>query len=159
MNQNPSADRDQQLPRHQRPDGVDDDTVAAVGKLSEALEKVEEARGLLYAFHRLCGSADLSLGEAVAELRASGHAAPAELLERELVGRNILEGRWSFQVVEEYDDTYWSVFRDLERRVRVDLMSGRRHVFEAEMKEDRRSHGLRHHEAVPADGSSPPAGT
>ena len=143
-----------QLASHQRPRGVDDGTVAAVGKLSEALEKVEEARGHLYAFHRLCGSADLSLGEAVDELRAAGHRAAAELLEGELVGRNILEGRWSYQVVEEYDDTYWSRFRELEARVRDELMAGRRHVFEAEMKEDRRSHGRRHHEAVPDDGGS-----
>ncbi|MFP5415683.1 MAG: hypothetical protein ACLGHZ_02210 [Actinomycetes bacterium] len=146
------VDREQQLPAHQRPRGVDDATVAAVGKLSEALEKVEEARGHLYAFHRLCGSADLTLGEAVEELRAAGHPGAADLLERDLIGRNILEGRWSYQVVEEYDDTYWSVFRASEARVRGELMGGRRHVFEAEMKEDRRSHGVRHHESVPDDG-------
>ena len=75
------------------------------------------------------------------------------------MGRNIVEGRWSYQVVEEYDDTYWSVFRDLEARVRDELMGGRRHIFEAEMKEDRRTHGVRHHEAVPDDGGpQSPAG-
>lgn len=158
MNQQQGVDREKQLPAHQRPDGVDDRTVAALGRLSEALEKVEEARGHLYAFHRLCGSADLTLGEAVDDLRAAGHVAAADLLERELVGRNIIEGRWSYQVVEEYDDTYWSAFRDLEDRVRGELMGGRRHVFEAEMKEDRRSPGRRHHEAVPDDSGaqSPP---
>lgn len=151
MNQEPTSNREKQLATHQRPRGVDTDTVAAVGKLSEALEKVEEARGHLYAFHRLCGSADLSLGDAVDDLRAASHLDLADLLERELVGRNILEGRWSYQVVEEYDDTYWSIFRDLEARVRGELMDGRRHIFESEMKEDRRSHGVRHHEAVPDD--------
>ena len=144
--------QEQPLEEHRRPEGVDDATVAAVGKVSEALEKVEDARGHLYAFHRLCGSADLALGDAVDELRAAGHHQLADLLQSELIGRNILEGRWSFQVVEEYDDTYWSVFRRLEARVRDELMAGRRHVFEAEMKEDRRSHGVRHHESVPQDG-------
>jgi len=158
MDREPAVDREHQLEEHRRPDGVDDATVAAVGKLSEALEMAEEARGHLYAFHRLCGSADLALGEAVDGLRAAGHRRAAELLERELVGRNIIEGRWSYQVVEEYDDTYWSAFRDLEARVRAELMAGRRHIFEAEMKEDRRSHGLRRHEAVPDDSGpqSPP---
>ena len=151
MNQEPAVDREKQLAEHRRPGGVDDGTVSGVGKLSEALEKVEEARGHLYAFHRLCGSADLTLGESVDELRAAGHSGIADELERELVGRNILEGRWSYQVVEEYDDTYWSAFRALEARVRADLMDGRRHIFESEMKEDRRSHGRRHHEAVPDD--------
>ncbi|MGV8909464.1 MAG: hypothetical protein ACOH1Y_10815 [Propionicimonas sp.] len=158
MNQGPVVDREKQLAAHRRPAGVDDDTVGGVGKLSEALEKVEEARGHLYAFHRLCGSADLALGEAVDQLRVAGHSEIADVLERELVGRNILEGRWSYQVVEEYDDAYWSLFRDLEARVRAELMDGRRHIFESEMKEDRRSHGRRHHEAVPDDSGpqSPP---
>ena len=47
-----------------RPD-LDDDTVAALGKLSESLETVEQARGLLYGFHQLTGKADLLLQEAV----------------------------------------------------------------------------------------------
>ncbi len=28
-----------------------------------------------------------------------------------MVGRNIAEGRWSFQLVEEFDDGYWSELR------------------------------------------------
>jgi hypothetical protein len=147
----PSPDRP--APEHQRPDGTDDATVAALGKLSEALEVVEEARGHLYAFHRRCGTADLTLGEAVDQLREAGHADLADRVEDELVGRNVLEGRWSFQVVEEYDDAYWSAFRQLEQAARDELVAGRRHLFEAEMKEDRRTSGRRHHEATP---SSPP---
>jgi hypothetical protein len=142
-------------PEHQRPDGVDDATVAALGKLSEAFEVVEEARGLLYAFHRRCGTADLTLGEAVDQLREAGHADLADRVEDELVGRNVLEGRWSFQIVEEYDDTYYSAFRDLEHSARDELAAGRRHLFEAEMKEDRRTNGRRHHEATATDTAHP----
>jgi hypothetical protein len=135
-------------PEHRRPDGVDDATVAALGKLSEAFEVVEEARGHLYAFHRRCGTADLTLGEAVDQLRDAGQGDLADRIERDLVGRNVLEGRWSFQVVEEYDETYYSAFRDLEQAAREELADGRRHLFEAEMKEERRTHGRRHHEAT-----------
>jgi hypothetical protein len=142
------------LPEHQRPDGVSDATVSALGKLSEALEAVEAARGHLYAFHRLCGTADLTLGTAVEELREAGHAELADRVEHELVGRNIIEGRWSFQLVESYDDTYYSPFKDLEREARDQLVQGRRHLYEAEMKEDRRTHGARHHEATPQDPST-----
>ena len=138
-------------PAHQRPDGVDDATVEALGKLSEALEVVEEARGLLYAFHRRCGTADLTLGESVDLLRDAGQTDLADRIERELVGRNILAGRWSFQVVEEYDDGYYATFRQLERAARDELASGRRHLYEARMKEDRRTHGAPGHEATPAD--------
>jgi hypothetical protein len=134
---------------HQRPAGTADDTVEALGKLSEALEVVEQARGFLYGFHRLTGKADLTLGEAVAAFRKAGHSELADRLERDLVGRNVIEGRWTFQIVEDYDDNYWDAFRSAERGAREQLSEGKRHLFEAEMKEDRRTHGLRHHEARP----------
>ncbi len=138
---------------HARPPGTSDATVAALGKLSEALEVVEEARGYLYAFHRRCGTADLTLGEAVDQLRDAGHGELADAVESDLVGRNILAGRWSFQVVEEYDDGYYATFRRHERRAREELMAGRRHVFEAEMKEDERTAGHPGHEATPEEAS------
>ena len=141
--------RETPAPEHQRPDGVGDDTVEALGKLSEALETIEHARGLLYGFHRLSGRADLLLGEAVDQLEEAGHGDLAARLQEELVGRNVLAGRWTFQVVEEYDAGYWSAFRDLEQAARDELVEGKKHLFEAEMKEDRRTHGAPHHEATP----------
>jgi hypothetical protein len=128
---------------------VGDETVEAVGSVSEALEYVERARGHLYSFHQLMGHADLLLGEACDKLRDAGHAEVADRLAADLVGRNVLNGRWTFQLVEEFDDDYWSVFRDHERRVRDELQGGARHVFEAEMKERRRTHGRSGHEAHP----------
>ncbi len=149
-----SSDRqDRPAPRHQRPEGVSDDTVEALGKLSEALEAVEEARGSLYAFHRLSGHADLQAGEAADMLRDAGHGELADRIETALVGRNVVEGRWTFQLVEEYDEGYYATFRGLERDARDALVEGRPHLFEAEMKEDRRTHGRRHHEATPVDGA------
>ena len=138
-------------PEHRRPDGVDDETVAATGKLSEALEYVERARGHLYSFHQLMGHADLLLGEASDALSDAGHDALAQRLETDMIGRNIAQGRWTFQLVEEFDDGYWTVLRDHERAVRNELLDGRRHVFEAEMKEQRRTHGRSGHEARPTE--------
>lgn len=134
---------------HQRPEGTSDKTVEALGKISEALEAIEIARGHLYTFHRLSGTADLTLGQGVEQLREAGHDELADLIDRELVGRNVLDGRWTFQVVEEYDDGYYADFKRLEKQARDELVGGRRHLFEAEMKEDRRTHGLPHHTARP----------
>ena len=134
---------------HLRPDGISDATIAAVGKVTEALEWVERARGHLYEFHQLAGHADLLLGEAADELRDAGHVAEADRLVEELVGRNVLEGRWSFQIVEEYDDIYWGPFREAEAAVRGSLVGGRRHLYESAMKEARRTRGRRHHEGRP----------
>jgi hypothetical protein len=128
-------------------DEYDAATVEAVGKLSEALETVERARGHLYSFHQLTGHADLQLGDAVDQLREAGHAEVADRLARELVGRNVIPGHWTFQIMEEYDDTYWSLFRAQEQQVREQLTGGRRHLFEAGMKEDRRTHGHPDHAA------------
>ena len=136
---------------HRRPDGLDDATVEALGKLSEALEVVEDARGHLYAFHRLTGTADLALGEAVEQLRDAGHPELADRIGTELVGRNVIPGQWTFQIVEAYDDGYYALFHDLEREAREQLAAGRRHLYEAEMKEDRRTHGAPGHEATPED--------
>jgi hypothetical protein len=135
--------------RHTRPEGMDDATIDAVGAVSEALEWVERARGELYAFHQLMGRADLLLGEACDKLRDAGHGDVADRLEKEVVGRNVLYGRWTFQIVEDFDDNYWSVFRDHERRVRDELQQGKRHIFESEMKERRRSRGNPGHERRP----------
>jgi len=132
-----------------RPEGVDDDTVEAVGSLSEALEYVERARGHLYSFHQLMGHADLLLGETCDKLRSADHDAIAERLQSEIVGRNVIYGRWTFQIVEEFDDSYWSLLREHEQAVRAELMDGNRHVFEAEMKERRRTRGRPGHEATP----------
>ncbi|PPF09640.1 hypothetical protein [Rathayibacter rathayi] len=149
-----SSSHDHPDSAHLRPEGLDDATVAALGKLSEALETLEHARGLLYGFHRLTGAADLALGEAVDALRDAGHAGVAERIDAELVGRNVIEGRWSFQIVEDYDDSYYAAFREQERAARDELAGGARHLFESEMKEDRRTGGRRrHHESRPESGS------
>ena len=134
---------------HVRPDGVDDLTVEALGNISEALEAIEIARGHLYTFHRLSGTADFTLGKGVQQLREAGHDGLAERFEKELVGRNVLEGRWTFQIVEEYDDGYYDLFRSLEKEARDALVGGRRHLYEAELKEDRRTQGRSGHEARP----------
>jgi hypothetical protein len=110
---------------HTRPDGVDDDTVAAVGKLSEALEWVERARGRLYDFHKLMGRADVLFCDAADALEAAGHRAEAEAVRRDVVGRNVLDGQWTFQVVVEFDDLYYDAVRACDTLVCDRLMDGR----------------------------------
>jgi hypothetical protein len=121
-------------------------TVDALGRLSAALEVIEEARGMLYGFHRLTGRADFQLDDAVVALREAGHGEWADRVERELIGRNVLPGRWTFQVIEEYDDGYYAEFRDLERAAREALAGGARHGYEARLKDERRTHGRPGHE-------------
>ncbi|GIE92753.1 hypothetical protein [Paractinoplanes rishiriensis] len=128
-------------------DEPDELTVQALGKLSEALETVERARGHLYSMHQLTGTADFQLDEAVSLFMQAGHEDTAERIQRELIGRNVTPGHWTFQLVEEYDDGYYADFRAIERAARDELAQGRRHLHEAELKERRRTHGRAGHEA------------
>jgi len=120
-------------------DDAKDLAVQTAGTMTEALETLERARGHLYAFHQLVGEADLQLDDVLAGLRELGASELAHGLEQELVGRNVLPDRWTYQVVEEFDDGYWSVFRAHERAVRDALVDGRRHLHEARMKARRQT--------------------
>jgi hypothetical protein len=95
------------------------------------------------------GEADLALDDALASLHECGASELAERLRTDLVGRNVLPGRWTYQVIEEFDEGYWEVFRAHEEAVRDALTGGRRHVFEAEMKQRRRTHGRPGHQMRP----------
>lgn len=130
--------------------GIDRATIEAVGKLSEAMETVEVARGHLYAFHQLSGHADFQVGDAVERLRGAGHRDLADRLERELVGRNVLPGRWTFQVVEDYAATYYEPFLRFDAEAR-ELVGGFHHLYEAGLKRERRTAGEPGHEASPED--------
>ncbi len=132
-----------------RPEGVGDGTVAATGKLTEALEWLQRARGHLYDVHQMIGHADALMGEAADLLDDAGHAEEAELVRTEVVGRNVLEGRWTFQIVDEAERRYFTPVNEVERTVRERLLGGRSHVHEAEMKAARVTPGHPEHRLRP----------
>lgn len=134
---------------------LDPAVTEAVGRASEALEYVERARGHLYSFHQLIGRADILFGEAADLLRDAGEPAAGDAIERDVVGRNVLDGRWTFQVVEEFDRLFHQPVTDAVRTLERDLQDGERHVFEAQMKEDRRTQGRAGHEHRPPDAHRP----
>ena len=140
-----SARKPERAVVHHRPaptePGADDGTVEAVGKVSAAFEVVENARGMLYAFHRMSGEADLALQDALTSLRAAGHRELADEIDDVLVGRDVVRDMWTFQLVEAYDEQYWQVFREASAMVRDRLSAGSPHVFEAEMKRREQTEG------------------
>ena len=141
---------------HERPPDASDELVEAVGKVSEALEWVERARGRLYDLHQLIGRADFIFEDAANLLEEAGNSDLAQFVRTEVIGCNVLPGRWTFQIVEEFDDGYYRTVADAERRIRDELMDGRRHIHEAELKEQRRTKGLRGHEARPDEDAGQP---
>ncbi|GAA3399197.1 hypothetical protein [Streptomyces roseoviridis] len=136
---------------HRCPPGVSDATVEALGSLSKALETVERARGALYGFHQLTGTADFELDRAVRLLREAGHDDWADRVQTEIVGRNVIPGHWTFQIVESYDRTYYEPFKSLSRQATDHLADGKDHLYEARLKEERRTHGHPDHLSRPGD--------
>lgn len=136
---------------HTRPAGTSDATIVATGKVSEAVEWLERARGSLYDFHQKMGRTDILFGEAVEALRKAGHHQQADSLERDIVGRNVLPGRWTFQLVEAFEETYYDPAKQAEQTIREALVDGRRHIYESEMKERRRTRGQPGHECRPSN--------
>ena len=118
---------------------LDDPAVRASGLMGEALERVERARGALYDLHQLIGGADNQLDEVVEALREAGHPDLAAEVERDLVGIDVLPGRWTFQVVEEFEDGFYATWRAMEQKVRQATVSGERHALERRLKQARQT--------------------
>jgi hypothetical protein len=118
-------------------DQPDDLTVQALGKLSEALETLERVRGHLYSLHQLTGTADFQLDQAVSLFMQAGHPKVAQRIQRELIGRNVIPGHWTYEIVEAFDDGYYADFRTVEKDARDELAQGRRHLYEARLKQQR----------------------
>src|ERR1700709_587311 len=98
---------------------MDQQTVEeATGKLSEALEYIERARGHLFDLHQLIGHADLLLDEVLEALEKIDRPDLEKLIRSELYGRNVLAGKWTFELVEEFDDGFYSAWRSVESEVR-----------------------------------------
>jgi hypothetical protein len=134
-----------------RPEGTADGLVEAVGKASEAMEYLIRARGHLYSMHQLIGRVDFLFEDAADLFQQAGHTEEAERLRTEVVGRNVLDGRWTFQIVEEFDELFYKPIQAELDRLEADLMDGQRHVYESELKEQRRTQGLAGHEQRPPE--------
>ena len=131
-----------------------DEVVEAIGKVSEAVEYVERARGHLYSFHQLMGHADFVFEEGADLLRTAGLTAEADRLAIDVVGRNVLDGRWTFQIVDEFEDLYYSFVKAALSQMESDHLDGERHVYEARLKDERRSRGTPGHERRPPKTTS-----
>lgn len=139
----------------QRPDGATDDVVAGVGKASEAFEYIIRARGHLYSMHQLIGRADFLLEEAADLLDNAGCADDAQSLRTDIVGRNVLDGRWTFQIVEEFDDLYYRAVESKIHELESRWCGGLRHLYESELKDQRRTAGRPGHEQRPRAAHAP----
>ena len=103
----------------------------ALHRVELGVEWLHRAHGDLVEFHHKTGHAMDHLADAEAQLRACGHTDLADALRDEYLPRGVIdEGRWSYDVLESYQDGFLSALTDFEERARGEIADGQRHVTE-----------------------------
>ncbi|AFO57647.1 MULTISPECIES: hypothetical protein [Natrinema] len=103
----------------------------ALHEVELGLEWVQRAQGCLLEFHHATGHGMDHLYRAEEVLRTAGHDELADAIRTDLLPHGVVdEDRWSYDVVENFQETLLAETRSLERRVRRDLADGERHVRE-----------------------------
>ncbi len=103
----------------------------ALHRVELAVEWLHRAHGDLVEFHHKTGHAMDHLADAEQLLRAADHEELADALRDEYLPRGVIdEGRWSYDVLESYQEGFLSDLTGFEERARDDVADGHRHVSE-----------------------------
>lgn len=123
--------------RHDPPADLTDREREALHEIELGLEWLHRANGHLVAFHHNVGHAADHLAAAERLLRDAGLEGPANALRDDILPRGVIdEGRWSYDLVEEYQTGLLADLTAFETTIRERLAGGRRHV--AERRQERR---------------------
>ena len=118
-------------------DSLSESELEALHEVELGLEWLQRAQGELIEFHHATGHGMDHLNDAESLLRTSGHDELADGLARELLPHGVVDGdRWSYDVLESFQDTVLAETEGFERRVRAELVDGERHV--RERRQERR---------------------
>ncbi|MXV63888.1 hypothetical protein GS429_17845 [Natronorubrum sp. JWXQ-INN-674] len=110
---------------------LSDTECGALHEVELGLEWFQRAQGSLLEFHHATGHGMDHFREAETLLRAVGHDDLADAIRDDLLPHGVVDGdRWSYDVVENYQETLLAESKSLERRVRRELADGERHVRE-----------------------------
>lgn len=107
----------------------------ALHEVELGLEWLQRAQGHLIEFHHATGHGMDHLDSAESMLRESGHTALADDLETTVLPHGVVNGdRWSYDVLESFQDTIHTEIRRFESQVRQELTDGTRHVQERQQE-------------------------
>jgi hypothetical protein len=125
-------------------DGEPTDTLTetereALHAVQLGVEHVDRAHGHLLGFHHHVGRGMDRLDEAEQLLRAAGHAAFADRLRDELLPAGVVDDRWSYELVEAFEDGMRADVDEFDSSLRTALTGGRRHVDERRQQEEWRA--------------------
>ncbi|MFC6768858.1 hypothetical protein [Natrinema soli] len=103
----------------------------ALHEVELGLEWAQRAQGCLLEFHHATGHGMDHLSRAEELLRAAGRDDLAAAIRADLLPHGVVDDdRWSYDVLENFQESLLAETRSLERRVRRELADGERHVRE-----------------------------
>jgi hypothetical protein len=110
---------------------LDETEREALHEVELGLEWLQRAQGYLLEFHHATGHGMDHLYEAEHLLDASGHVDLADSVRTELLPHGVVDDdRWSYDVLENFQETLLAEATTVERRIRTELADGERHVQE-----------------------------
>jgi hypothetical protein len=113
------------------PSEISEAEVDALHHVELGVEWLRRAHGDLVAFHHEVGHAMDHLADAEDGLREAGRAELADILRDDYLPRGVVdEDRWSYDVLESYEDGFLEPLCAFEDETRERLVDGRRHVVE-----------------------------
>ena len=118
------------------PTDLSDAETEALHHVELGVEWLRRAHGDLLAFHHEIGHAMDHLAEAEVDLREAGRTELADALRDEFLPRGVLDdGRWSYEVLESYEEAFMAPLCGFEEEARERIADGHRHV--AERRQER----------------------
>ncbi len=116
---------------------VSETELEALHEVELGLEWAQRAQGCLIEFHHATGHGMDHLAAAEPLLRESGHDELADAIATTLLPHGVVDDdRWSYDVLENFQETLLAETVALERRIRRDVADGERHV--RERRQERR---------------------
>jgi len=115
---------------------LEEGEIDALHEVEVGTEWLQRAHGHLLAFHHAVGHGMDHFEAAERVLRGEGHDELADELRDDLLPLGVLDGTWSYGVVEAYQEGLLPATLDYEERLREELADGERHV--AERRQRRR---------------------
>ncbi len=120
-----------------QPPDMSEAEVEALHHVELAVEWLRRAHGDLVAFHHEVGHAMDHLADAEDGLRDAARTELADELRDDFLPRGVLDdGRWSYDVLESYEDTFFEPLCAYEDETRDRLAAGQRHVAEREQERE-----------------------
>jgi hypothetical protein len=116
----------------------------ALHQLELGVEHLHRAHGHLVSFHHDTGRAMNHLDRARELMRETGHDWVADRLRDEHLPRGVVSdclpeetaGRWSYDVLEEFQDSFLAEVVQFDEAVRERLAGGRRHISERDQERE-----------------------